>query len=86
MAFIASIFSPVRGSWSAIAAITSSNNTWVIRTHPLRLPRNGGTNRSITGAQTNFNEYGSATRLKNPMVARSTFAVVIHACSVLLVR
>ena len=33
--------------------------------------------RSITGAQTNFSEYGSVTRLKNPMVAKSTFAVVI---------
>ena len=40
----------------AIAPITSSNPTWVMISHPRRRPENGGTYRSIKGAQKNFSE------------------------------
>ena len=79
MALTASSRSPMPGSCRDIAAMATSSAIWVMSSHPLRRPRNGGTYRSMTGAQSHFREYGSPTRLKRPMVVRSMFSTRIQA-------
>ena len=74
------------GVENAIAAMTRKRAAWVTSIHPRRRPRNGGTNRSISGDQRNLNVYGRPTREKIPITVRSTFSDVIHACRVVPVR
>src|SRR5659263_120832 len=72
----------VFGSENAIAAMTRMRAAWVTSIHPRRRPRNGGTNRSISGDQRYLNVYGRPTREKIPITVKSTFSDAIHACRV----
>jgi len=88
MKAVASASAPSSHVWSrgdiiAMAAIDTARATCVTRSQPRRRPRNGGTKRSIAGAQRNFHVYGTPASVTMPMVVRSTPSTVIHACSVL---
>jgi hypothetical protein len=72
----------VRGDRNAIPAIPEASASCVTSSHPRRLPRKGGTKRSIAGAHRNFHTYGRPTSVNTPIVDRSTPSTVIHACSV----
>ena len=52
---------------------------WVPNIHPRRLPKKGSAYRSSSGAQKNLSAYGSPTRLKNPIVFKSTPSTAIQA-------
>ena len=70
------------GSNEASAQHAAASSSCVISSHARRRPRNDGSNRSSSGAQTNLKVYGRPASANTPIVRMSMPSTVSQACSV----
>jgi hypothetical protein len=69
-----------------MAEIPMTRQICVMIIHPRRLPKKGGTKRSMRGDHRNFRVYGNPTNPNMPIVRKSTPDTAIQACKVPPVR